>query len=149
MTTNVYLPPESEFDTGTTRRPLRVKLGKILSWCSLLMLFSLVGTAQTVLYLYDIIPTVAPNGTGDPKLMAGHISQSLVYMVTWLFIAVPGCIFGLIAIYVSSYRSRVFFSLWKLSAFSLLISFPFGSVFGLIFSVVLFLKRSEFRKVNK
>jgi len=146
LTTNLYLPPESEVDKGSSTNPLRLKLGKILSWCSLLMLFSLVGITQTALYLKEIFQTITLNGAGDPKVMAGHITQSLAYMVTWLFIVVPGFVFAIFAIYFSGYRSRVFFNLWKLSAFSLLISFPFGSVFGLIFGVILFVKRSEFKK---
>ena len=140
MDSNLFTPPQSDI----SKELKRITLGKVCSVLSLMMLFCILGLSKTLYELYELFQGVVLSGIGDPKLMAGSISKALVYMVASLFIAVPGFFFALIAIYLSSYRSRLIFKIWIFSSVALILCIPFGTVFGL----VLFLKRVSFKLVT-
>ncbi len=122
----------------------RLMLGKVLSAMSLSMLLYWIGLAQTFMAMFGVFQYLQLYGTGDPKLMAGAISQALVPMVIWLIISIPGCCCAIAAIFFTSYRSRLFFWIWTVSAIAFLLAFPIGTMFAFILGLVLFFKRSQF-----
>ncbi|MCU4675775.1 hypothetical protein N7931_09030 [Catenovulum sp. 2E275] len=145
---NIYSSPKSELQTQEMLNNKRVMLGRVFCFLSLLMLCSIIGLYQTLSALIGIIQDVSSSNAADPKVVAGRISQAFVYMVQWLFLAVFGWLCTLVAIFFSSYRSRRYFAVWLLSSVILIVSIPFGSLFGLILALVLFFKRKEFKKLS-
>jgi len=146
MESNLYEPPKSELGNLLSKEKKRMGFGNVCAIISMLLLFSLYGVISTAYSFYEIFQSITLTGTGDPKIMAGNISQALVPIVLSLFISIPGLFFALLSIYFSSYRSRLVFKVWIVSSVLLFISFPFGSVFGLFLAVVLFIKRRDFSK---
>ncbi|QDP01499.1 MotA/TolQ/ExbB proton channel family protein [Thalassotalea sp. PS06] len=143
---NLYHAPDSELATAATSLPKHEVLGKVLSWVSVLMLFSALGLIATTLEIISLYQSITLYGKGDPKIMSSSISTALVPMVMALILALPGYIAALVAIYVTDYRSKGVFRFWVFSSVVLLISVPVGVLFGALLAVVLFIKRHEFRK---
>lgn len=140
--------PESESQTIQKDKDKRVMLGKVLCFFSLLMLLSIVGLSQTLVSILETFRDITLNGLGDPEIVADKISMALVHMLIYLFYAFPGWLCALIAIFFSSYRSKYYFVIWAISSIILIISVPFGSLFGFILALLLFFKRREFKKGN-
>ncbi|TLU61090.1 MotA/TolQ/ExbB proton channel family protein [Thalassotalea litorea] len=148
MESNVFAPPKSEPSEEIKNEDRNVTLGKVCALISILMMFSLYGFMSAIWQLFEVFQNITLTGTGDPKVMAGNISQALVPTVTSLFFSVPAILFALFSIYFSSYRSSTIYKLWSLSAVVLVISFPFGTAFGFLFGLILFFKRNQFKKVT-
>jgi biopolymer transport protein ExbB len=69
------------------------KLTKGINWIKIISVVApLLGLLGTVTGMIDVFETMALFGTGDPKLMAGGISQALVTTVLGLVAAIP-CVF--------------------------------------------------------
>lgn len=140
-----FTPPNSDlgkFPLEFAKK--RIFLGKVLSFLGLISLLSLLGLYQSGKLLIEGLDSITLNGVGDPKVMAGHISRALVPMLSWLVFSFPGFIFIYLSIFLSGYRVKAYFYIWCLVAFVLIISIPFGSAFGLILAVTLYIKRKEF-----
>jgi biopolymer transport protein ExbB len=64
-----------------------------INWIKIIsMVAPLLGLLGTVTGMIDVFETMSLFGTGDPKLMAGGISQALVTTVLGLVAAIP-CVF--------------------------------------------------------
>jgi len=138
-----YQPPLSELDPGINeRRPL---LGKALSYFSLISVIVVAGLVSFYSTMVDLFQKIRQAGAGDPQLMAGEISQSLVPVVLTNVLALPSIISIFLVLFISSYRSKYFYWFWVFISFTLIISIPVGTVFGLTLLVILFLKRNEFK----
>jgi biopolymer transport protein ExbB len=69
------------------------RLTRGISWIKIISVVSpLLGLLGTVTGMIDVFETMSLFGTGDPKLMAGGISQALVTTVQGLIVAIP-CVF--------------------------------------------------------
>ncbi|HEY9033651.1 MAG TPA: MotA/TolQ/ExbB proton channel family protein [Pseudomonadales bacterium] len=69
------------------------KLTRGINWIKIISVVApLLGLLGTVTGMIDVFETMALFGTGDPKLMAGGISQALVTTVLGLVAAIP-CVF--------------------------------------------------------
>lgn len=148
--------------TNSTQAPVpdtnenkRVLLGKTCSVISLLMLLSVFGVLNMYVAFYELFQTYPPNRTGDPKVMAGLISQALVPGVPGVpgvqgvIFALPGLLSALIAIFFTSYRSVLLFKYWIIGAILLLLLPPFGLVFGIVFAAILFFKRKNYQNIGE
>ena len=120
-------------------------VAKVFSFFSLLMLFALMSLVFLIAGIYQIFLDVQINGTsGDPKLMAGQISQALVLPLQTLFLVFPGWLSAMGVIIFSKFSSRLFFWFWLASGIILLVNVPFGVLFGLTLLILLFFKRRRF-----
>ncbi|MFK4753432.1 MotA/TolQ/ExbB proton channel family protein [Oceanobacter antarcticus] len=69
------------------------KLTRAIGWIKIISVVApLLGLLGTVTGMIDVFETMSLFGTGDPKLMAGGISQALVTTVLGLVAAIP-CVF--------------------------------------------------------
>ena len=69
------------------------RLTKGIGWIKIISVVApLLGLLSTVTGMIDVFETMSLFGTGDPKLMAGGISQALVTTVQGLVAAIP-CVF--------------------------------------------------------
>jgi len=69
------------------------KLTRGIGWIKIISVVApLLGLLGTVTGMIDVFETMSLFGTGDPKLMAGGISQALVTTVLGLVAAIP-CVF--------------------------------------------------------
>ncbi|NRA40688.1 MAG: MotA/TolQ/ExbB proton channel family protein [Pseudomonadales bacterium] len=69
------------------------KLTKGINWIKIISVVApLLGLLGTVTGMIDVFETMSLFGTGDPKLMAGGISQALITTVLGLVAAIP-CVF--------------------------------------------------------
>ena len=69
------------------------RLSKGINWIKIISVVApLLGLLGTVTGMIDVFETMSLFGTGDPKLMAGGISQALVTTVLGLVAAIP-CVF--------------------------------------------------------
>jgi|GEM_PF-6953460 len=144
----VYTNP-TQASVPATNENKRVLLGKICSVISLVMLLSVFGVLNMYVAFYKLFQTYPPNRTGDPKAMAGLISQALVPGVQGVIFALPGFLSALIAIFFTSYRSVLIFKYWIMGAILLLLLPPFGSVFGIVFAAILFFKRKNYQNIGE
>jgi len=144
----VYTNP-TQASVPATNENKRVLLGKICSVISLVMLLSVFGVLNMYVAFYELFQTYPPNRTGDPKVMAGLISQALVPGVQGVIFALLGFLSALIAIFFTSYRSVLIFKYWIMGAILLLLLPPFGSVFGIVFAAILFFKRKSYQNIGE
>ncbi len=69
------------------------ELSRGINWIKIISVVApLLGLLGTVTGMIDVFETMALFGTGDPKLMAGGISQALITTVLGLVAAIP-CVF--------------------------------------------------------
>jgi len=69
------------------------RLTRGINWIKIISVVApLLGLLGTVTGMIDVFETMSLFGTGDPKLMAGGISQALVTTVLGLVAAIP-CVF--------------------------------------------------------
>lgn len=69
------------------------KLTRAINWIKIISVVApLLGLLGTVTGMIDVFETMSLFGTGDPKLMAGGISQALITTVLGLVAAIP-CVF--------------------------------------------------------
>ena len=69
------------------------KLTRGIGWIKIISVVApLLGLLGTVTGMIDVFETMSLFGTGDPKLMAGGISQALITTVLGLVAAIP-CVF--------------------------------------------------------
>jgi biopolymer transport protein ExbB len=69
------------------------RLSRGINWIKIISVVApLLGLLGTVTGMIDVFETMSLFGTGDPKLMAGGISQALITTVLGLVAAIP-CVF--------------------------------------------------------
>jgi hypothetical protein len=112
---------------------------------SLSMLVIFIGIFKTGLSLYEIFQTVKLDGVGDPKLMAGHISKSLVNYVVYFFMALPGWLLAMSVLLFTKYRSKRYYNFLIIISVFLILGFPFSTLFGVLLGITLLIKRKQFK----
>ena len=139
-----YTPPKSDLGSGLDSSPKREKLGKVLSYLSLPSVLPIAGAVMMFYKLVDVFEKVTLFGDGDPKILAGEISQSLVSLVLSVFLALPSylCIFAVL--FLTTFRSKAFFRFWVFVPILMIVAFPIGTLFGCVLATALFFKRKEF-----
>jgi hypothetical protein len=96
---------------------------------SILLIFSFLSLFSLASGIYEIFLDVRHNGTsGDPK-----------------FLVLPGWLSAIGVLLFSKFRPRMFYWFWFASSIVLILNIPFGSLFGIVLLIVLFIKRKEFR----
>ncbi|MFC3122163.1 hypothetical protein [Agaribacter flavus] len=142
---DVYNTPQSSVSVAEENPKKRILLGKILAVMSLLMLVSALGLVTTLYTVISIFQDMSMFGEGDPKVMAGELSRSILQIVVYLLVSIIGVCCAVISMFVSSYRSRLLFKLWVFSSIVMILTIPLGTVVGFLFAIVIFVKRKEFR----
>jgi hypothetical protein len=113
---------------------------------SILLIFSFLSLFSLASGIYEIFLDVRHNGTsGDPKLMSGQISSALVLPLQTIFLVLLGWLSAIGVLLFSKFRPRMFYWFWFASSIVLILNIPFGSLFGIVLLIVLFIKRKEFR----
>lgn len=145
-----YNPPRSDLSQNSRPEKRRELLGKVLSYFSVFSIILVSGLVSFFLGMAATFERVNQSGIADPKMMAAGISQSLVPVVLTSLMSIPSVLAIFIAIFFTSYRNKYFFWFWVFIAVLLILSIPVGTVFGLALSIMLFLKRREFKgKINQ
>jgi len=138
-----YTAPKSDLGYKYSLKPKREKLGKVLSFLSLPSLLPIFGIVSAIYQMIGVFQEITVSG-GDPELMAGGISQSLVPVIFSVVIAIPSLICIFVVIFLTSYRSKIFFRLWVFASIVILLALPIGTILGIILIITLFIKRKEF-----
>lgn len=139
MNDNIYTPPKSELEIGNRKR---LKLGKILS-----IIGSIMQTPVTLYFftglikLIQVFQSITLYGNGDTKVMASGMSNTLSYFIIGALISVPGLIISIVSLFISSYRNRRLFIYSIIIAIFWMISFPIGTIFGVIYLIILLIKK--------
>ena len=144
MEENIYQSHDSEilFNNSNLKR---YSLGKKLAIVgSIIQIFVILGFISFLFSLIELFYAINLYGTGDPKVMAGGISEALTKSLVVCIVALPGLIISSIALFVSDYRSKLFFLYSIFVSIFWLLSFPWGTVFGLIFLILVIKKRKVF-----
>ncbi|MDH5630886.1 MAG: MotA/TolQ/ExbB proton channel family protein [Gammaproteobacteria bacterium] len=144
MEENIYQSHDSEilFNNSNLKR---YSLGKKLAIVgSIIQIFVILGFISFLFSLIELFYAINLYGTGDPKVMAGGISEALTKSLVGCFVPLTGLIISSIALFVSDYRSKPFFLYSIFVSIFWLLSFPWGTVFGLIFLILVIKKRKVF-----
>ncbi len=145
MRENVYEAPESE--VLVSKEPKRREtLGKILSIIGSILQFGIVyGVLAFIVEMVMTFQAITLYGEGDPKVMAGEISAALVNIILGGIVALHGFFINLLALYISSYRSALLFSYLIFISIFWIITFPIGTLIGIVLLVITIKKRRVFR----
>ena len=103
-----------------------------------------VGLAFFVQDMIGTFRAITASGRSDPQLMAEGIGQAMVPVVLAVGVSTWGILGSVLIVAASKYRARWFY--WASVSLAVLhiVAFPFGTVFGLAFLVLLIVKRAEF-----
>ena len=104
-----------------------------------------VGLALFVVGMLSTFRAITASGRSNPQLMAEGIGQAMVPVVLAVGVSTWGILGSVLIVAASRYRARWFY--WSSVALAALhvLAFPFGTLFGLAFLVLLIVKRAEFR----
>jgi hypothetical protein len=105
----------------------------------------LVGLAAFVVLVTRVFQEITASGSSDPRVMAEGIGQAMIPVVLAIGISVWGILGSVLIVVASNYRARWFY--WASVALAIvhILTIPFGTVFGLVFLVLLVVKRDKFR----
>ncbi|WMS85763.1 MotA/TolQ/ExbB proton channel family protein [Pleionea litopenaei] len=138
MSVEVYLPPTVEADMPAVKRE---KLGKTLSIIAVILQIGIIGGLTTSLILMlQLFQSITLNGSGDAGRMSMGLSGALVPLLLGMIVALPGLFIASIALFVSSYRSKYTNIYFTISGIFWCLAIPVGTLFGLIFLVILIIK---------
>lgn len=127
-----------------------MKLAKITAYIGA-VLFSgpLIGLIGTVIAMMMAFETLGAEGVADMNQLSHAISIALSATIAGMATGVLGLILIFIALFPLGYRSRWFFKYLCLLSVLWLISFPIGTVLGIIFLSFLVSKRNEFKQTKQ
>ncbi|MCO7224124.1 hypothetical protein [Pleionea sp. CnH1-48] len=138
MTNTFYKTPLSDIGRPTQKR---VKLGKVLFIIgALLQLGIFYGTPAYIYSMYNAFQEITLNGNGDSQAMANMISSSLSHLVIGVIVAFPGLVLSSLALFISSYQNKFFKAYFLVASLFWILAFPVGTVFGLIFLIIVIVK---------
>ncbi|WP_444906124.1 hypothetical protein ACJJIR_16165 [Microbulbifer sp. SSSA008] len=133
----IYSSPESELCPEGNKR---VRLGSVLS-----ILGAALQTPIIVFFYLGMLSfwetsQIAQSLDTSPEVMAGMMSQSLSNFVIGGLLSAPGLLISCTALFLSSFRAKWLF--WYSLILSLIWigSFPFGTLFGLIYLLIILIK---------
>lgn len=105
----------------------------------------LVGLAAFVVMMTRVFQEITAAGSSDPRAMAQGIGEAFIPVVVAVGISVWGILGSVLIVTASNYRARWFY--WASVALAIvhLLAIPFGTVYGVVFLVLLVIKRDKFR----
>lgn len=145
MDEDVYAAPESEIRPADDAYGTYSTASKNLVWVGILfqaLLF--VGLWMFITGLVQTYQSLQLYGTMDPKLMAGGISQALMYLILCVIPVTIGFLMSFITLARTQYRSKRVWKVELVFSFFYLLYFPIGTIIGLIYLVFLIRKRKDF-----
>ena len=141
MVENIYKSPESEI-LLKNQKLKRYSLGKNLAIISSIIQLAVVaGFLKFAAEMFLSFQSINLYGTGDPKIMAGAISSAMIPMIIGCVLGLPGFIMSITTYFISAYRSKWFFRYSITLSVFWILSFPVGTLFGIILMVVAIIKR--------
>ena len=105
----------------------------------------LIASLGLITQTINTIQAIKLYGTGDPRLMAGAISQELVSQFLTLLLLLPGIIIAFFVKYKYKYTERWYRNCLRVFALCLLLLLPLGTLLGL---VILFLTKKASQIVS-
>ena len=94
---------------------------------------------------FDTLSSTPP-GIGDPQQLGTHIGEALIATLVGFGLSIIGLILLCIALFGCRYRAEWFFWFMVIYGGVLLLSFPIGTVVGIMFLVFCMTPRHEFLK---
>ena len=144
MEQTIYNPPTSEIVSPQVKRE---KLGKALSIVGCILQLVLVfGILMFIVDMVIAFQEITLYGSGDPKVMAGMISEALISVVLGGVVAFPGLLLNILALFVSSYNATWLFRFLITSSIFWMLVFPIGTLFGVALLVIALRKRKVYVK---
>ncbi len=119
--------------------------GKLLAiWGAFLQLGAVVGLFGTVVAMLRAFARVSQSEIGQPEALASDVAIALYATMAGAVVSLVGVVLLLIALFSTRYRAPWFgIVLWILSILWLL-SFPVGTILGIVVIVYLVQHREEF-----
>ena len=143
MTKNLYQTPESW--TRIEEQPQTSVAGKWLALLGSILLLGLpIGILDTILSMIETFQSITLYGSGDPKVMAGGISEALISTVLGLVVALPGAVLLAISILFFKHRRPWIFRLSIAAAAFTLLLFPIGTIVAIVILVKLLKNRDSY-----
>lgn len=141
MTTPYQMPQSDLINTVETKRE---RLGRVLSYFSLLLLTVVLGLAVTIESLIQSYLVINYSNVIDSRVIAGGISKAYVSLLLSLIFSIPSFISIFIVLFLTTFRSKGFYCTWVFMGVVLVLSIPLGTLFGLVLLLACFSKRKEF-----
>lgn len=136
MSGNLYKSPEAMVIADNQVQTSVV--GKWLALVGALLLLGLpIGLISTVVSMIDTFQSISLTGSGDPKVMAGGISQALVSTVLGLVFAIPGAALLAISILFFKHRRPWVYKVAFTSSILTLFLFPIGTILAILILISL------------
>ena len=149
MVDNHYKTPEASLINTDLQTSKPSTLGKWLAIVGSLLLLALpVGLVMSVLSMINDFQEITLSG--DPKAMAGHISQALVSTVQGLILCLPGALLLCITVTILKYKRRwTYWASWIATVFTFLL-IPIGTIIAVIILFQLIGKKHQYyQHLNK
>ena len=145
MNEDIYSSPNSDLEEAIS--PNKGMVAAILG--TVLQLPFPYGVVSFLIGMLNLFHEINVNGSGDPKVLAGGISEELVPVILGLVLAMPGFILSIYTLLKGRYRSWWFLTANIIYATTWIVLFPFGTVLGVVYFVVIYTKRGSRIKPNK
>ncbi len=91
---------------------------------------TLIASLSLLTGVINVYQAIQLYGTGDPKLMAGALSQELVTQTLAVIVLIPGIIFACFAKYKYNYSQAWYRITLRIYGICLLFLLPFGTLIG-------------------
>lgn len=139
MNQNIYDPPKSELREDSVKRQ---ETGKVISIIGAVLqvpviVCFLIGLIDFVQFFQSLVLY----GEGDEKVIVDATSAALSYFVIGVALSTPGLIVSIVSLYISTYRSKWLLRYLILTSVFWIVSFPFGTLFGFAYLVIILIKR--------
>ena len=139
----MYQTPKSSIITENQQQTSIV--GKWLALLGALFLLGLpIGILLTVMSMIETFQSITLTGTGDPKVMAGGISEALISTVLGIAVALPGAILLAISILFFKHQKPWVYRVAFISAIITLFLFPIGTVIAIVIIIKLVKNKSSY-----
>jgi hypothetical protein len=142
MNESPYQPPGELMPPEHLLRPERGRgaaLGALV-----LMLVGTLLSGLVILLVTESFLTLAETGQADAEVLAQRMSWSMWATLLGLAASLAGGIIGLVAVFGAGNRERWFFFSGLPIALLQLVTFPLGTLFGILLLVGFLIKRKEF-----
>ncbi len=139
----MYQTPKSEVIAEDQQQTSVV--GKWLALLGALFVLALpIGMILTIFSMTEIFQTITLTDSGDPKVMAGGISQALVSTVLGVVIALPGVILLAISVLIFKHRRPWVYRVSLISAIFALLLFPIGTIIAIVILINLVKNKTNY-----
>lgn len=145
MSDNPYNGPKADVEVqSTVHKSTRGEFFVAVGAIALLALP--IGLISTIFEMFKVFELIPLSGSGDPKVMAGAISQALISTFLGFLLSTCGALFLFFTISFSGYRRPWVYRICKVYALLSLLVFPVGTVIGIV--TLLVLRKNKARYFN-